>query len=333
MNNKANKLEYKALAYVYNMIYLCLRSEGELNNNSIYVIKETLSDVFDIKNDVNEYFTVCKEQLYDEYKHNKTFVHKDYLNSLTTIEIEDLFFHLFKLAISDKKILLSEYETLKSIASISDYPMDKYEKLTNFFYDNNFIVESTEEHHLFYSYLDVFNLGFEHFDNDDNEKALTCYNLFLTEIIKDKLFFGKLIDQRMYVEINGEDAEIVMLENVYFNRGQCHLNLGDYNAALADFIKAIEINPNIENALLYNNIGLIMFKLGDHTRCIKFFDKALEIDEVGSSESYYNRACAYLSNDCEIQNKNKFFEDINKYLELNPDDLSAQELLCQVEKI
>lgn len=333
MNNTVKNLEYKALAYVYNMIYLCLSGEGELNNNSIYMIKETLSDVFDIKNDVNEYFTVCEEQLLDEYKHKKKFVHKEYLNSLTTNEIEDLFYQMFKLIISDKKILVSEYESLKLIASISDYPKDKYEKLINSFYDSNFIIESTEEHHLFFSYCDIFNLAFEHFENDEYEKAIKYYNLFLSEISNDKLFFGKLIDQRMYVEKQGDDLEMVMIENVYFNRSQCYLNLGHYDSALEDLIIALEINPNIENALFYNNIGLILFKQGDHTSCIEYFDKALEIDEVGSSESYYNRACAYLSNDCEIQNKNNFFEDIKKYLELNPDDLSAQELLSQVEKI
>lgn len=45
------------------------------------------------------------------------------------------------------------------------------------------------------------------------------------------------------------------------------------------------------------------------------------------------RAGAYFSDKCEIQNKNKFIEDMNKYLEFNQEDLSAINLLKKVNNI
>jgi tetratricopeptide (TPR) repeat protein len=77
-------------------------------------------------------------------------------------------------------------------------------------------------------------------------------------ISQDKLFFGKLIDEKIYIEGYGDDIEVLPLENFYFNRSQCYMNLGEYTIALSDLTKALEINPNVTDPRFFHNIGNII---------------------------------------------------------------------------
>ena len=66
------------------------------------------------------------------------------------------------------------------------------------------------------------------------------------------------------------------LERQYFNQGIEKYEEGNYQEALADFTKALEINP--QSALTYYNLGVTKSALGDDQGAIADYTKALEIN-------------------------------------------------------
>ena len=72
----------------------------------------------------------------------------------------------------------------------------------------------------------------------------------------------------------------------YLKRGNAKSDLKDYQGAIADYSKAIEINP--KDAAAYNNRGVANRKLGDNRAAIADYNKALEIDSQ-LAVAYLNR--------------------------------------------
>ena len=64
-----------------------------------------------------------------------------------------------------------------------------------------------------------------------------------------------------------------------------------YEDALADYNKAIELNPNYSNA--YNNRGATKNNLKQYVKAIEDFDKAIELTELNNQ---YKRYRAELEN-------------------------------------
>jgi tetratricopeptide (TPR) repeat protein len=62
----------------------------------------------------------------------------------------------------------------------------------------------------------------------------------------------------------------------YLNRGAAYYRKGEVDRAIADYNKAIKLDPNDANA--YNNRGAAYQKKGDKDQAIADFRKALEID-------------------------------------------------------
>jgi tetratricopeptide (TPR) repeat protein len=60
------------------------------------------------------------------------------------------------------------------------------------------------------------------------------------------------------------------------DRGNAYLNKGQYDLAMADFNKAIEIDPKFAKA--YNNRGDAYEKKGQYDLAIADFTKAIEVD-------------------------------------------------------
>ena len=81
---------------------------------------------------------------------------------------------------------------------------------------------------------------------------------------------GAIDDYTKAIEINPLDY------TAYNNRGHAKRYLNDRQRAIADFTTAIEINPRI--VLAYFNRGIDRFKLGDLRGAITDYDKAIEID-------------------------------------------------------
>ncbi|MGK7894284.1 MAG: tetratricopeptide repeat protein, partial [Xenococcus sp. (in: cyanobacteria)] len=62
----------------------------------------------------------------------------------------------------------------------------------------------------------------------------------------------------------------------FFDRGKDKYNHKNYQGAIADYTKAIEINPQYSDA--YKNRGNARRKLGDHQGAIADYDQAIELN-------------------------------------------------------
>jgi len=77
----------------------------------------------------------------------------------------------------------------------------------------------------------------------------------------------------------------------YHNRGIAYDELGEYQRALQDYGCAIELDPNYAKA--YHNRGDAYSELGEYQRALQDYDRAIELDP-NYAISYYNRGDAYL---------------------------------------
>ena len=173
----------------------------------------------------------------------------------------------------------------------------------------------------------LYNLRNEYFEYDDNGNYQEGISK-LNEIIKQiPLLNGKSI--MAYAEphdpLNG-----ILLEEIYFNRGLLYISLGSYVEAKNDFLRAIDLNPNRNEAVFHHYLGVTMMQLGDFNSCIPQFDIALNLDSE-HHDSLYMRAGAYASDQCKIKDIEKAKEDVKRYLETNPDDLAGLRLLKDLE--
>lgn len=76
----------------------------------------------------------------------------------------------------------------------------------------------------------------------------------------------------------------------FLNQGLNKAIEGDFRGAIADFNRAIQINPN--NAHAYHNRGLACFKLGETHTAIEDFTQALRLNP-NYTEAYVGRGNAY----------------------------------------
>jgi tetratricopeptide (TPR) repeat protein len=77
----------------------------------------------------------------------------------------------------------------------------------------------------------------------------------------------------------------------YINKGYEHILDEDYEAALKDFNKAIEIDPRSVEA--YNNRGIVLGIMGNHYRAIQDFNMAIDLKPF-DSEAYKSRGVSKL---------------------------------------
>ena len=75
----------------------------------------------------------------------------------------------------------------------------------------------------------------------------------------------------------------------YFQRGYLKANFGDYVGAIADYTKAIRLNPDDADA--YNNRGIAKDELGQHLAAISDYDKAIQL-KPDDADAYNNRGLA-----------------------------------------
>jgi len=100
------------------------------------------------------------------------------------------------------------------------------------------------------------------------------------------------------------------------NRGFIYLNLGQWEKAIADFSKAIEIYPKW--AVTYYNRGVAYEKLGEQQKSIVDYSAAIGIDPK-YSEAYYNRGIVYGN----MGQMELAMADFSKAVEIQPDYKNA----------
>ena len=103
-----------------------------------------------------------------------------------------------------------------------------------------------------------------------------CTNPLATQYFKQGVekyeagnYQGAISDWSKAIEINPRDAI------AYYNRGLAKEDLEDYQGAIADYTKAIEVDPQHANA--YINRSKAKLNLGDNKGALQDSNKAIEI--------------------------------------------------------
>jgi len=99
--------------------------------------------------------------------------------------------------------------------------------------------------------------------------------------------------------------------SAYSNRGSAYGMKGEYDKAIADYTKAMELNSFIQ--YLYNNRGVAYLDKGDYDRALADFNQQIKIDPK-LAEAYSNRGIVYWRKD----DLDKAITDFNQALRLDP---------------
>ncbi|MBT3362673.1 MAG: tetratricopeptide repeat protein [Chloroflexi bacterium] len=121
------------------------------------------------------------------------------------------------------------------------------------------------------------------------------------------------------------------LADAYYNRAMSYSETEEETNAMADFEKAIELDPNHAGA--YNGRGYTYYEMNDLTNAIADFERAIELDP-SYTDAYYNRGISYYQMD-DLTNA---MADFEKAIELDPNHADAyynrgKAYLAQGEKV
>lgn len=130
--------------------------------------------------------------------------------------------------------------------------------------------------------------------NGDYQKAFDCFNSYAIEYPENSfirymrgylyiIYKGDLkkaledytASIKYYENLESEVKKIFLLENVYNERGLLYDSLKQYNNAITDFKKSIELEMINPNAL--NNMGWTYFHAGEYAKSIETFNKSIYI--------------------------------------------------------
>lgn len=104
--------------------------------------------------------------------------------------------------------------------------------------------------------------------------------------------------------------------DAYRNRGVAYLEMKQFDSAIHDFEKAIELKPKLEG--LYSNMAVAWYLKKEYLRAIDFYNEDLAL-RPKNHIIYLNRALCWAA----LNDYNKGIADVDKYLEISPDDYPA----------
>jgi tetratricopeptide (TPR) repeat protein len=102
-----------------------------------------------------------------------------------------------------------------------------------------------------------------------------------------------------------------MYAKAYYNRGHTYDKQDQHDEAISDFTEAIELNPMYAKA--YNSLGAIYAEKGQYDQAISNCTKAIELNPK-AAYAYRNRGYAYSKQD----QYEEAISDYSKAIELNP---------------
>jgi tetratricopeptide (TPR) repeat protein len=82
----------------------------------------------------------------------------------------------------------------------------------------------------------------------------------------------------------------INLAKAFYSRGWAYARKGDYDRAIADYDRALQLNPSLANA--YYSLGVAYEHKGDFDRAIGDFDQALRLTP-NDADAFYGRGLAY----------------------------------------
>ena len=112
------------------------------------------------------------------------------------------------------------------------------------------------------------------------------------------------------IELNPNSAE------PFKYRAAAYYSKGDFDLAVQDYNKAVELNPNDPNTI-YGR-GVAYFNRGDYDRAIENYNKAIALSPQ-DAKIFYNRGLAFYSKGV----FDRAIEDYNRALEINPEYAEA----------
>lgn len=115
-----------------------------------------------------------------------------------------------------------------------------------------------------------------------------------------------IADYNRALEIDPNDPMVLA------NRAIAYAAKGDFDKAIADYTKAVEVNP--KDFRVYYNLGLTYINKGDFDKAIYYFNKTLEInpEAINDGQFHNDRAVAYFWK----KEYDKCWDDVNKAMEL-----------------
>lgn len=129
-----------------------------------------------------------------------------------------------------------------------------------------------------------------------------------TKEYEQRLAYWTVVINRLEGDKNSSRQHLV---SPYFERGSVYRLLKKYNEAIADYTKAVEINPRFADAYFYR--GIIYYVLKKYDEAISNFTNVIKIDDpVYTKDAYYCRGIAYKC----LGNNSQGDKDIAKAREL-----------------
>ncbi len=132
-----------------------------------------------------------------------------------------------------------------------------------------------------------------------------------------KNYDSAISDLEKAIELDPNDA------NMYYWRGFCFYEKEDFDNAISDFSKAIELDPNDAN--IYYWRGICFYDKEDFDNAISDFSKAIELNP-SDPEHYYWRGRSFY----EKKNYDSAISDLEKAIELDSNDSYSSDLLQSI---
>jgi tetratricopeptide (TPR) repeat protein len=135
------------------------------------------------------------------------------------------------------------------------------------------------------------NLGSDNANSTNISKSATLENTAYTFYIKgiafdnDSNYENAIIELTKAINLNPNYSE------AYDRRGMVYVKMIKYNKALKDFNRAIKINPLYAEA--YNHRGIVLYCLKEFEAAINDYTTALDIEPT-YAKVYYNRGIVKL---------------------------------------
>ena len=138
------------------------------------------------------------------------------------------------------------------------------------------------------------------------------------DYIKQEFFLNnKYTEALEFIEKEGNPADIEfwgLLAQIHFVMGNQNYGEGNFGLALDHFYEITKIMPYW--AVVYNSIGLTYLKLEDYENAVENFNKSIELSGNTYAHAFYNLGYLYFKQG----DTEKAYEYRNKACELEPEN-------------